>query len=69
MARKRKASIETKVKRMFFASLPVVLGMGLTGLIIRYFGNKPVISDIAGGLNGSVKGTSTGLFGLGFLGL
>ncbi|MBL4761680.1 MAG: hypothetical protein JKY93_03160 [Gammaproteobacteria bacterium] len=64
MARSRKASLETKVMRVIKGALPVVVGVGAVGLGIRYFGDKPVISDIAEGLNGNVKGSSF----FGFLG-
>lgn len=60
MARKRKASVETKVKRVVMGAIPVVVGGVGLGLLFRYFGDKPIISDAALGLNGSVK--SSGFF-------
>ncbi len=58
MAKGRKQSIEAKIKGVVMKSLPVIFGLGAVGLIIRYFGDKPVVSDVAAGLNGNVKGTS-----------
>lgn len=60
MARKRTASIETKAKRVLWGALPVVVGGVGLGLLFRYFGDKPIISDAALGLNGNVK--SSGFF-------
>ena len=73
MARKRKSyrrrsrsvSLESKAKGLLSKAMPVVVGISLVGLGIRYFGNQPVVSDVAAGLNGSVKGTGflSGWFG------
>lgn len=60
--RRRKASIETRIKRVVIASLPVAFGVSAVALAVRYFGDKPIINEVANGLQGNVKG-SGGLFG------
>lgn len=42
-------------KQLFNASLPVVVGTGALALIVYYFGNQPIIKDVASGLKGNVK--------------
>lgn len=42
-------------KSIFNASLPVVVGGGMLALIVYYFGNQPVIKDVAKGMRGEVK--------------
>lgn len=37
-------------------ALPVVIGVMAVGLTIRYFGDKPLLEDVAKGLKGDVKG-------------
>tara|TARA_R110002124_G_C8973012_1_gene515489 strand:+ start:8532 stop:8708 length:177 start_codon:yes stop_codon:yes gene_type:complete len=44
------------VKKYTLATLPVVGGISLVALGVRYFGDKPVVSDIAKGLKGDVVG-------------
>lgn len=65
MAKRRKMSLEGRIKKIAMGALPVIAGFMAVGLGIRYFGDKPVISDVAAGLNGSVKGSSlfSGWFG------
>jgi len=37
-------------------ALPAFVGLAALGLTIRYFGDKPIISDIKEGLKGNVNG-------------
>lgn len=37
-------------------ALPVMAGVLATGLLIRYFGDKPIIKDAKEGLKGNVQG-------------
>lgn len=37
-------------------AMPVVIGVAVVGLTIRYFGDQPIISDVKKGLNGDVNG-------------
>ena len=41
---------------MALAILPVTGGVFAAGLAIRYFGDKPVLKDVAKGLKGDVVG-------------
>lgn len=43
-------------KGILKGALPVVVGVAALGLIIRNFGDQPIIEDIKKGLNGDVKG-------------
>lgn len=53
-------NISSKVEGVVMKSLPVVAGVMIVGLAIRYGGDLPVIEDVKKGLNGDVKGN---LFG------
>lgn len=44
------------VKSITKSALPVVVGVMAVGLVIRYFGDQPIIEDVKRGLNGDVKG-------------
>lgn len=37
-------------------AVPIVVGVLATGLLIRYFGDQPILEDAKRGLNGDVKG-------------
>jgi hypothetical protein len=44
------------VKSLAKGTVPIMVGVLATGLLIRYFGDQPIISDAKKGLNGDVKG-------------
>lgn len=44
------------MKTIFKGAMPVVAGVAIVGLAIRYFGDQPIISDVKKGLNGDVSG-------------
>jgi hypothetical protein len=56
MSRKIKGNLPSFIKK----TLPVFVGgiaaVSALGLIIRYYGDSPIISDVAKGLNGDVVG-------------
>ena len=44
------------LKSITKGALPVMAGVMAVGLTIRYFGDQPVIKDVAKGLKGDVVG-------------
>jgi len=44
------------IKSISKGAVPVVVGVLAAGLVIRYLGQLPVISDAAKGLNGNTAG-------------
>lgn len=46
----------SKIEGIFTKALPVVAGVMITGLVIRYGGDLPVVKDVKLGLKGDVAG-------------
>ena len=56
MSAKTTNKLVKTLTKIAYGALPVIAAFGVVGITIRYFGDKPVLSDIAKGLKGDVVG-------------